>query len=97
MARGKVEKGCWADLAVPGARLAVRVTPGARQEGLSREGQTLSIAVSAPPEGGRANRSVQAALARALGLAASRLTLVSGAASRDKVFLVEPQGFGFSR
>jgi uncharacterized protein YggU (UPF0235/DUF167 family) len=86
MARIRLEKGCWADLAVPGARLAVRVTPGARQEGAQRDGAALAIAVSEPPDEGRANAAVRAALARALGVAPSRLELVAGATSRDKVF-----------
>lgn len=89
MARGKVEKGIWADLALPGARLAVRVSPGARQDGIAREGDSLSIAVAAPPEDGRANEAVRGALARALGVAPSRLTLVQGATSRDKLFRLD--------
>lgn len=86
MARSRVEKGCWADLAVPGARIALRVTPGARQEGAGREGGVIWVAVSAPPEEGKANAAVRAMLARALGVAPSRLELISGATSRDKVF-----------
>lgn len=90
MAREKVQKGIWADLALPGARLAVRVSPGARQEGIAREGAALSIAVAAPPEDGRANEAVRGLLARALGVAPSRLTLVQGATSRDKLYQLDP-------
>lgn len=90
MARDKVEKGIWADLATPGARLAVRVSPGARLEGVAREGETLSIAVAAPPADGRANAAVRVILARALGVAPTRLVLVQGATSRDKLFRLEP-------
>ena len=41
------------------------------------------------PEGGKANAAVQKLLAKALGIAKSRLVLVRGATARDKVFRVE--------
>lgn len=83
------KRGQWAERAVEGAEFAVRVTPNASRENLAVEGDTLRIAVTATPEGGKANAAVQTALARALGVARTRLTLVRGATARDKVFRLD--------
>jgi hypothetical protein len=87
---GAMKKGAWADQAVPGAEFALRVTPGARQAGLTAGPEGLRCTVTAPPEDGRANRAVAELLAHALGVAKSRLTLVRGATSRDKLFRLDP-------
>jgi uncharacterized protein YggU (UPF0235/DUF167 family) len=81
-----MQKGAWADLAVVGAEFALRVTPRARREEIARDEGGIRVAVLAPPEDGKANAAVQALLAHALGVAKSRLVLVRGATSRDKVF-----------
>ena len=78
-----------AHLARPGAEFDCRVTPRARQAELSLRDGRIHIRVTAPPEDGRANRAVQEALAVALGVAKSRLTLIRGATSRDKVFRLD--------
>lgn len=88
MAR-RVEKGAFADLAVAGSVLAVRVTPNARAEAVERQEQGLHIAVTATPEDGRANAAVIRLLARALGVAPTRLTLAAGAAARVKRFRLD--------
>lgn len=75
-------------LALPGARIAVRVTPNARTESLD-PGPPLRIAVTVVPEGGRATEAARALLARALGVAKTRLSLVQGAKARDKVFRLD--------
>lgn len=72
-----------------GTRLRVRVSPGAKKEGLlGVYGQALKIAVRAPAEKGRANRAVVDLLADALGVPAARLTVVTGLTSRDKTVSV---------
>lgn len=75
-------------LAQPGARLAVRATPKARRNAIE-EGDPLRIWVTAPPDNGRANEAIRKLLAKALGIAPSRLTLLRGQTSRDKLFAVE--------
>lgn len=75
-------------LAVPGAKLAVRATPRARSEGIE-PGDPLRIRVTAPADEGRANEAVRQLLAKALGIAPSRLTLLRGQTSRDKLFQIE--------
>lgn len=69
-------------------RLAVQVTPGARSEGLTIEAERLLARVRARPEDGKATAAVRELLAAALGLAPSRLELLRGATSREKLFRV---------
>jgi uncharacterized protein YggU (UPF0235/DUF167 family) len=76
-------------LARPGAEFAVRATPGARHPRLAETPRGLDVAVTEPPEDGRANAAVRDALAAALGVAKTRLTLVRGATSRDKLFRLD--------
>ncbi len=75
-------------LAHPGAEIAVRVTPRAARERIEVAGGVIRIYVTVVPEGGKANAAVQALLARALGLAKTRLVLIRGETSRDKLFRV---------
>ncbi len=85
-------KGAWSDRALPGATFALHVTPRARRTELVETDAGLRASVTAPPEDGRANAAVAEMLAQALGVAKSRLTLIRGATSRDKVFrLDEPR------
>lgn len=78
------------DLAQPGARLAVRVTPRGGRDHVERdEDGTIRVRVTAAPEDGKANVAVQKLLARALGVAKTRLTLIGGATSRDKLFRLD--------
>lgn len=77
-------------LARAGAEIAVRVTPRAARNALTlAEDGGVRIAVTAVPEGGKANAEVQKLLAKALGVAKTRLTLIRGATARDKVFRLD--------
>ncbi len=76
-------------LARPGAEITLRVTPRARREGVTMGADGLRAAVTAPPEDGKANAAVQKLLARALGVAPSRLTLIRGATARVKTFRLD--------
>jgi uncharacterized protein YggU (UPF0235/DUF167 family) len=78
-------------LALPGASFAVRVTPGARRPGIEVRDGVIRISVTAPPDEGRATEAARDALAKALGVAKTRLILVRGATSRDKLFRLEDQ------
>lgn len=72
-----------------GLLLPVRVQPRASRDRIVGEhGGALKVAVTAPPEGGRANEAVARVIAEVLGLARSRVTLASGPTSRAKTFLV---------
>jgi uncharacterized protein (TIGR00251 family) len=52
------------------------------------QGGALKVAVSAPPEDGRANQALVEALREALGVRRSQVELLSGQTSRDKRFLI---------
>lgn len=74
-------------------RLNVWVQPGAsRSRVAGMRGDAVKVAVSAPPEKGRANKAVESLLARALGVRRSSVRVVSGHTSRLKV--VEIEGVG---
>ncbi len=66
-------------------RLAVRVTPGARTETLELSEGKILARVRAKPEDGKANAAVLALLGAALDVAPSRLQLLRGATSREKL------------
>jgi uncharacterized protein (TIGR00251 family) len=69
--------------------LRVRVQARARRnEVVTEPDGRLRVRVMAAPVDGAANRAVIALLAEALRVAPSRLELVRGAASRDKVFRI---------
>jgi uncharacterized protein YggU (UPF0235/DUF167 family) len=70
-----------------GAAVGVRVKPRARP-GLAYRDGVLTVSVAAPPVDGRATGEALRALAAALGLPPSALTLRSGATSTRKVFAV---------
>lgn len=79
-------KGSHTHLAIPGAEIALRVTPNARRRALEGEATDLRAYVTAPPADGAANAAVQDLLAEALGVAKTRLVLIAGATSRVKRF-----------
>ncbi len=69
-------------------RLAVRVTPGARTEGVEiSEGRVL-VKVRTKPEDGKASAAVLALLAQALDVAPSKVEMLRGATSREKLFRI---------
>lgn len=70
-------------------RLTVRVTPGAKLESLEIVDKRLLVKVRAKPQDGKANEAVRGLLAAALNVAASRITLLRGAISREKQFHVK--------
>ena len=77
-------------LAKAGSEISVRVTPKASRNRIAREEDgAIRVYVTVAPEGGKANAAVQKLLAKALGVAKSRLVLVRGHTARDKVFRIE--------
>ena len=74
----------------PKANFPIRVQPKSSRDQVVgfREG-VLQLRVTAPPDKGRANAAVVSLLAQALGVAKSRVRIVRGQTSRDKVVTVE--------
>jgi uncharacterized protein (TIGR00251 family) len=72
-----------------GCVLPVRAQPGARKTAiLGEQAGALKVAVTAPPEDGRANQALVETLRDALGLKRSQVELLSGAKSKQKTFLL---------
>jgi uncharacterized protein len=72
-----------------GSLLAVRAQPGARKAGVvGEQAGALKVAVTAPPEDGRANQALTELLRNWLGLKRSQVELAGGATNRNKQFLI---------
>lgn len=71
--------------------LKVKVHAGEKKEKLlQKTPDSFEIWVKAPAERGLANAAVRAALAAHLGVAENKLSLVKGATSPAKIFLLRP-------
>jgi len=70
-------------------RIAVRAHPGASRERAQWDGDVLHVWVTARAVEGQANAALVRAVARAFGVRASAVSLVSGERGRDKVVEVE--------
>jgi len=70
-------------------RLALKVTPGARVEVLEIVDGRLNAKVRARPQDGEATAAVLALVASALGISRSRVTLLRGATSREKLVRID--------
>lgn len=78
-----------------GVRLGVRVTPRAGADEVGRierdadDRLWLTVRVRALPDKGAANASVAKTVAKALGVAKTTISVLSGSTSRNKVLLIE--------
>lgn len=76
-------------------RLTVRLTPNGGRDAIdgveaAADGdEHLKVRVSAVPEKGKANQALLAFLAKKLGLAKSKLSLISGDTQRKKILRIE--------
>lgn len=76
-------------LAVPETRIPVRVTPKAAANRIAVDADGLiRVYFTTVPEGGKATAAVVQLLAKAIGIPKSRLELVRGETSREKLFRV---------
>jgi len=72
-----------------GTILPVHAQAGARRSGiLGERAGALRVAVTSPPEKGKANAAIMALLAELLGCRPAQIALLSGETSRKKRFLV---------
>lgn len=68
-------------------RITVRVIPGARcNEILALEDHTYKVKITTVPEKGKANAAVQKLLAKHFQISKSRVILIKGDTSHDKIF-----------
>jgi uncharacterized protein len=73
----------------PGSAFSVRVSPKAARNVVLVEDGTIRVYTTTVPEDGKATQAVIKLLAKSLGVAKSRLSLVRGATSRDKQFRLD--------
>jgi uncharacterized protein (TIGR00251 family) len=72
------------------ADLRIRLQPRARRdEVVGERGEAIVVRVTAPPVDGKANAALCAFVARAANVAPSRVAVVRGQTSRDKVVRVD--------
>lgn len=70
--------------------LHIHVVPGAKSDQIAGfYGDRLKVRVSAPPEGGKANKAICKLIAGFLGVKPRQVTLLSGHTSCDKTLGVE--------
>jgi uncharacterized protein (TIGR00251 family) len=69
--------------------LKIKAVPGASRDAVAGMlGDRVKIRVSAPPEGGKANRAIEAVIAESLGVKASQVSVVAGMANPAKTVRV---------
>jgi hypothetical protein len=66
-------------------KIRVKVKPGSKSAGISREGAQLIVMVREPPREGRANQAVIKLVAAYFGVPQSQVRVLSGHKSRSKV------------
>ncbi len=66
----------------------MRVTPGARSEGIENTDGRVLVKVRTKPEDGKASAAVLQLLAQALDVAPSKVEMLRGATSREKLFRI---------
>jgi len=72
------------------AEIAIRLQPRAKREEIVGErGEAIVVRVTAPPVDGKANAALCALIARKLRVSSSRVAIVRGQTSRDKVVRVQ--------
>lgn len=75
------------EMLIATGRLALKVTPKARTEGIEgfNAAGELVVKVRAAPEDGRANEAVIALISKAFAIPKSRLAITRGASGRHKI------------
>jgi uncharacterized protein (TIGR00251 family) len=70
--------------------LRIKAVPGAsRDEIAGMLGERLKVRISAPAEGGKANKAICTLIAKRLGLRESQVTIESGHSNAEKVVRIE--------
>jgi uncharacterized protein len=69
-------------------KISVKAKPGAKVAQVKDVEGGLHVAVKEPAAGGKANRAIEKAVARHLGVAPSRVSIVSGHTSHTKVVAI---------
>lgn len=66
--------------------LWIKAVPGASRDELAGAiGDRLKIRISAPPEGGKANKAIITLIARSIGIKPAQITIEAGQSSPEKI------------
>ncbi len=86
----------WLRSAAADVVLTLHIQPGAKTTEIAGlHGEALKIRLAAPPIDGKANECLIGFLAAKLGVAKSRIELISGASSRGKRVRISDMNSGF--
>ena len=67
-------------------KICLKVKPGARKnQVIKKEDGSFAVSVTAPPKKGKANKAVIRLLADYFGIAKSKIRVISGATSKNKI------------
>lgn len=70
--------------------IQVRVTPNAKKESFEKQPDgTYAARITAPPVDGKANKALIKLAAKSLGVRKSRVAIIKGEKSRDKVLVID--------
>lgn len=73
--------------------IRVKAVPGASRDEIAGPlGDRLKVRVAAPPEGGRANASIERVIAAALGISARAVRVTAGNSGPEKLVRIEGAG-----
>jgi uncharacterized protein (TIGR00251 family) len=79
----------WYRKSPSGWLLTIHLQPGAKRSAVAGlHGDALKIRIAAPPLEGRANAALEAFIAKALGIAKSKVVVIKGLQSREKIIAV---------
>lgn len=75
--------------------IRIKAVPGASRDAVAGMlGERVKVRVAAPPEGGKANKAIEALIARELGLKPAQVSVVAGLANPEKTVRVTGAGPG---
>ena len=66
-------------------RLLIKVKANSKTEGITQEGNVFIVRVSEPPREGKANQAVIKLLAQQFGISKSKIKIINGFKSRNKL------------
>jgi len=72
-------------------KLKIKVTPNAKENKVIKKDGFLRIYTTAPAKEGKANQAVIEILSKHLNIAKSRIFIVKGLKSKDKIITVDPR------
>ena len=71
------------------SKLSIKVIPGSSRNMLKQEGESIKVHLTAPPIDGKANEALVKFLAKHYNVSKSRVEIIKGHKSRDKVVKIE--------